>query len=1203
MAKNRTDTESVLKLVIDGKQANNSVKELRETYNKLNTELNNMKKADNPKAYAEKVANIRKVEQAWKDAKEEIRGSTKEAVGFKDKLKDLAKSAAGGLVGAGAFYGLINGAKTLIQKNAELSDSFAGVMKTTGLGEEAVDRLNEKFKQMDTRTANTKLLELAQVAGKLGYSAEKDVEGFVRAADKIGVALGEDLGGVEESVNSLGKLVNIFKVSDQFELEESLLKVGSAINTLGASGTANEKNLIDFSQRLAGVAPAANISLPTVLAYGAVMDELGQSMESSSTAIGQFIVELGTDVPKYAKIAGMSIKDFSKLLKEDANEAFLRVLDKSKTAGGGLQALANNMGILEISGARGVAALGAMADNIDLVRERLKTSNQSFDEGTSILNEFDTVNTNLAANLEKIWNRINSLWEQSELRGWLTSVTGAIADNRSELEIANSEYSKAKEELDSLESKVSPLIERYDELTSKGSLNKDEHIELRKIINQLSEDWPIAVSEVDKYGNALSINTDILRNNIDEHRKYLSIINKTAIDEGLLEKQRKKDYLEKIKRELETKRTTEYGSSGGTTGGGPAIIERSLSNDELKEKRRLVEQLNDEIFAIDYGLKQKGYSDLKIFDTKDMDKHSSTIMNNADAIQKRIDELQSDLKNKVLTPEQFKQTENWIGSLQNRLKDLKKAIGETDNKPINNTKKSGNAKKTDADRQKEEQKRKEDQAKKHFEQLLKEENLFSVQKEINQKEKNEKEIAQLEHSYQVKIDKFKEFQNMEGAMDKEKEGARIKIVELEKQRDEDVSRLKLKQEKELVNNIQNIRSDLSNKLESEYDREKVNINKKYDEQLKIVGTNENQVALIEEARAAALTDAKIREEERLAKVKEQLENESEAFSKDKWQSKINQVKSKYDEEIALLKEKNSKEIQESEAFKEVIKAYETNKENEIIEIKRQKQQEQKDVAIGVAQSISDAVFSIMSSNIQAESDARISAIEKQRERELENKNLSEKQKKAIQDKYDKQISAEKLRAWKAQKKADILQATINTALAVTRALPNWILAAAAGVAGAAQVAVIAAQKPPQFARGGFVPKGSSHAQGGINLIDSRTGGIVGNVEGDEPILSTSTYNNNRQLVDALLYSSQRLNGSRIQLRPDLIAAEQTVRANANSQPPIVNVNAPGNDNSEVIGLLKQLVHKQDRPNKVILSNRLLQEFNDEVVQLENRVNG
>src|SRR5690606_3495147 len=180
MARQRTDTESVLRLVINNQQAKTSIKELRDTYFKLNTELSNMRREDNPRLYDEKVRAIQKVERAWKEARDEIRGATADTKTFREQLEDLGKQAAAGLTVAGIFYGITNGIRTAVEKNAELSDSYADVMKTTGLTEEAVDRLNEKFKRMDTRTANAQLLELAAVAGKLGYSSERDVEGFVR---------------------------------------------------------------------------------------------------------------------------------------------------------------------------------------------------------------------------------------------------------------------------------------------------------------------------------------------------------------------------------------------------------------------------------------------------------------------------------------------------------------------------------------------------------------------------------------------------------------------------------------------------------------------------------------------------------------------------------------------------------------------------------------------------------------------------------------------------------------------------------------------------------------------------------------------------------------------------------------------------------------------------------------------------------------
>src|SRR5690606_7860464 len=205
------------------------------------------------------------------------------------------------------------------------------------------------------------------------------------------------------------------------------------------------------------------------------------------------------------------------------------------------------------------------------------------------------------------------------------------------------------------------------------------------------------------------------------------------------------------------------------------------------------------------------------------------------------------------------------------------------------------------------------------------------------------------------------------------------------------------------------------------------INQHFDQLKKDVGTNEAQLALIEEGRAKALTDAKIREEERLAKVKKALDDETEAYSTDKWQQKINEVQQRYAREIELLKERNSKEIQESEAFKEIMKAMETNKNLELADIESQRNQERLDAAINAAQSIANATFSIISNNIQAESNARLSALQSQREKELSERNLTEKRKKEINDRYDKLERAEKLRAWQAQKKADILSATINTA--------------------------------------------------------------------------------------------------------------------------------------------------------------------------------
>lgn len=93
-------------------------------------------------------------------------------------------------------------------------------------------------------------------------------------------------------------------------------------------------------------------------------------------------------------------------------------------------------------------------------------------------------------------------------------------------------FYKQKDAVQSLEKNTQPLIERYEQLKSKGELNKIEQVEMNKIINTLAETIPTAVTQWDKYGRALGINTDKARDFIAMQQAMLKIKNKDAIDES-----------------------------------------------------------------------------------------------------------------------------------------------------------------------------------------------------------------------------------------------------------------------------------------------------------------------------------------------------------------------------------------------------------------------------------------------------------------------------------------------------------------------------------------------------------------------------------------------------------------------------------------------------------------------------------------------
>lgn len=110
------------------------------------------------------------------------------------------------------------------------------------------------------------------------------------------------------------------------------------------------------------------------------------------------------------------------------------------------------------------------------------------------------------------------------------------------------------------------------------------------------------------------------------------------------------------------------------------------------------------------------------------------------------------------------------------------------------------------------------------------------------------------------------------------------------------------------------------------------------------------------------------------------------------------------------------------------------------------------------------------------------------EQAAQNAAILEQQK--LKEDAEKKINAEKRRQAKIQRNADIVQSIVNTAVAVTKALPNFILAGIVAAAGALQVAAIAKQPLPEFADGGFIGEGITKATGGVDGTGERKSHVV-----------------------------------------------------------------------------------------------------------------
>jgi TP901 family phage tail tape measure protein len=403
-----------------------SYKDLRQTLRTLTREQENLnRKSKEWKTYQR---NIRLVRAEMK----KVNGSLQTHGSFLSKASNSFNKYFGiASAGIATLTGVVFSVKEWTKGLVDLDDALADVMKTTGLTRAEVRGMYTDFRYLNTRTPRKELLLLAEEAGRLGKKSKKDIEDFVEVANQIKVALGDDLGGeASVAIREVGKLTDIYRVGEQYGtgFKDSMTKVGSAINEVSANSNTQAPYLIDYLKRMGGIAGQMDINASKVIGYASALDQLGQSQEMAATAQGKVMVDMFKDQAKYAEIANMSTADFSRLLETDANEAFLKLLEGLNGNNEGFSVMAKKLDDLGIDGARAVQVLSVLSANTKMVREQQAMANKAMNEGTSLANEYNIKNNNLAGSMDKISRALRAKFINSGFLEWMEKAVSKAAE-------------------------------------------------------------------------------------------------------------------------------------------------------------------------------------------------------------------------------------------------------------------------------------------------------------------------------------------------------------------------------------------------------------------------------------------------------------------------------------------------------------------------------------------------------------------------------------------------------------------------------------------------------------------------------------------------------------------------------------------------------------------------------------------------------
>lgn len=382
------------------KQGKASLDELRRAYKQLEEEMNQVNTTS--KEFADKQKSMKELKKNI----DEVTGATnKQGGAWHTALKNLTA-----YVGLFSVFNHIKDLVTgAIKKNLEYSGSLTDIRKVSGLTMEQVKQLSTELAKIDTRTSVDGLAQLAYQGAKLGMG-KYGVEGmaqFVRAADQINVAIGEEMG--EEALPALSKMVEVMGLIPKMGIEKAMEATGSAMFKLSSTSTSTSNDIVEFSKRLTGVARTAGITTDQLLALGSASSSMMLMPEVASTAMGKFIVALQKNHNLIAKELGIPDETIKNLYASGhAMDAIVLVLEKMRDKGN-MNALGGIFKDLGSDGQRLVTAMVTMSKNVDILKDHLYESEEAFREATAVGKEYSMQQQSAIGILE----RANNLWEKA----------------------------------------------------------------------------------------------------------------------------------------------------------------------------------------------------------------------------------------------------------------------------------------------------------------------------------------------------------------------------------------------------------------------------------------------------------------------------------------------------------------------------------------------------------------------------------------------------------------------------------------------------------------------------------------------------------------------------------------------------------------------------------------------------------------------
>lgn len=331
------------------------------------------------------------------------------------------------------YFSLASGATLAGAVAAAVSfeDAWAGVLKTVEGTPEELAAVNQGLKELATNTSSSyeDIAHFAELAGQMGIATES-VVGFTETIVKLNDTT--NLLG-EEAAQSIAKFANVMADKSE-QTNEYFSRLGSTIVDLGNNFATTEKDIMLMATRLATAGRQVGFSSSQVLGLATALSSMGIEAQAGGGSISKMLKQIEVAVAtgneslqSFAEVSNMTVDEFVQAWENDAANAFLHFVEGiGKTEN--ISKTLDELGIKEI---RMSQAMGALAQNSELLASALGTADRAWESNTAMTIEAEKRYNTLKSSLLQAWEAIKQAG--NELGQALTPTIKSVADGVKEL--------------------------------------------------------------------------------------------------------------------------------------------------------------------------------------------------------------------------------------------------------------------------------------------------------------------------------------------------------------------------------------------------------------------------------------------------------------------------------------------------------------------------------------------------------------------------------------------------------------------------------------------------------------------------------------------------------------------------------------------------------------------------------------------------